>query len=847
MSTCLILICQGYKSIAQTFQNVASEQNVIVYSFNADYGSGVTFFDYNNDGWDDLTVCRNGLSIRRFRNEQGVLQEDDPISNSADVKQVTYVDIDNDSDYDILITSINSTLRLLLNNQGELEDISLSSGLIQNSEAVTFGAAWADYDKDGYLDLYVCNYNWDSQVYNWLFRNNGDNTFTEQSQLAGINSQNHLSFQPTWLDYNHDNWPDLYIIDDKYPPNKLFKNLGNGTFENVSSQSNSDIVRDAMSNTVGDFNHDGHLDIYISDSNSNVLLKNLGNEEFEEVADEFGLTLGTNCWGAQWLDFDNDGNRDLHVLNNTIDNNNQNHFFKQTSEGEFISYSEAFLFNDQGESYISSIGDLNNDGFTDILVGSTQGVAARLWLNSGNENAFLKVDLEGQISNRDGIGTWIHCYLNGNQEVEYTLCGESYLSQNSHSDIFGLGNASMVDSLILEWPSGHIDSFYNIPANQSLNILEGSSLEIAWPQDTVYLCFNDTLSLEINGFDTYQWSHGPDSNKVDITEPGFYTLTASTSLGIVQESDTLTVLAAPIVSYEILTTNPSCIGSEDGSLTVLEADELGLQLTWMQGTDSISSTDLSAGNYQLTIVDSIGCSYSEDLVLTDPDPFIWIITTEDVLCFGDSTGSIEARVEGGTLPYDIELPYNGSGLPEGSFWAYLIDGHQCEDSTLIEIQSNPDLSFSSFYNPDIPENDSSTVIIEPSGGLPPYSIEWLNGDSLFEIILLPGEISFVIFDSLGCELQGSVLVPTNIIEANNNPFLIYPNPAKEYLVVKTFSSAQQNLIITDITGRIILKKELNPNENFHTILLSSIVPGSYLIYLSTNSHSLDGGKIILIE
>jgi hypothetical protein len=274
----------------QIFFNVASPQGIQAYSNGGTYGNGVSFFDYDGDGWDDLTFCSNSSNILRYKNVEGEFQADSFFANNADAKQVTYADIDNDGDYDVLITLNYSPLRLYLNNQGVYENISVNSGITQIFDGYTFGACWGDYDKDGFLDVYVCNYNLQDGITNWLFHNNGDLTFTEVAGELGVNNGSVPSFQAVWLDVNHDTWPDLYVVNDKAPPNALYLNQGDGTFTDISLASGANIVLNGMTNTVGDFNHDGLLDVYVTDDGpANQLLQASENNTFTNVAPALGV------------------------------------------------------------------------------------------------------------------------------------------------------------------------------------------------------------------------------------------------------------------------------------------------------------------------------------------------------------------------------------------------------------------------------------------------------------------------------------------------------------------------------------------------------------------------------
>lgn len=841
----VFLICNSI--FGQSFQNVALDVGIEVYSQFPDYGNGISFVDYNHDGWDDLTFCRNGEAILRFQNINGSFIADDSIPNNLDAKHVSYVDLMNDGNYEILVTGHFGSLKLYEEIDDVWTDITESSNLTTPDTERTYGAAWGDYDKDGDLDCYVCNYSASIGATNWFFENNGDLTFTERAVELGIDNGLKHSFQATWLDYDNDGWSDIYVINDKLSPNALFHNLGNGTFEDVSASLNADVVLDAMTNTVGDYDHDGDLDIYMSDDGEgNFLLRNDGST-FTNVAPELNLDLAGFNWGAQWLDYENDSNLDLYISNITPIAESLNYLFIQDDAGVFTTSPQYFIGLDQMPAYSNAIGDFDNDGFIDIVVNCENDFPAALWQNTPNDNHFMKINLEGQLSNIDGIGSWIHCYFNGNHEVKYTLSGESYLAQNSFCKIFGLSSAEMVDSLIIEWPSGHIDYYYDLEANQTLHLIEGSSLSLNWPLDTVYLCSGDSLFFEFEGFDSYIWSNGSTSNSVYITEPGIYTLTAFTDLGIEVQSDSLTVLIAQPTQFNVLASDPTCYGLSDGNISIPGMNTLGLSAIWTIENDTVSPINLHAGVYTGLIIDSLGCSSEYQISLLDPDPLNWEMNVQDVICFGESSGSIDIVISGGHPPYTFDIPNDGINLAEGEYWWYVEDANTCQDSAMFTIESNPEISAEIMINPDVPLNDSVTVTVIPNGGSPPFEITWDNGESEFELILPPGFHTFTLIDQLGCTWEGTVDLPTSITEKPHEQILLYPNPTSDHVCIKNLGRTDLIVTITDLTGRIVWQKTQTSTMGMLEVNLNGLSPGTYLVKILNSSGNLTFSSKMLVQ
>jgi len=445
-------------------------------------GNGISFCDYNNDGWDDITLpSEAGQPLRFFKNVNGSFTEDylNLPSNISQLKQVNWVDFDNDGDKDLFVTSNASGNKLYLND-GDLNftDITVSSQL-PTINIFTYGAAWGDYNNDGFLDVFLSNRDVNELIPNYLYKNNGDGTFTDVSITSGILNVSDLTFCSSFLDFNNDGWQDIYVSNDRIEnPNVLYKNNGDGTFTDVSISSNTDLMIGAMSVTVEDYNNDGWLDIYVTNTvEGNVFLKNNGDETFTNVAVTNGTTFKSIGWGAVFLDADNDMDLDLYV-SGLLDGSNSNYlsaaFYENNGVGQFSIPSTGFS-NDNRESYSNAIGDVDNDGLPEIIVSNADDENIFIWKNETvTTNNWLKVKLEGVQSNRDGIGSFIEISINGNKQYRYTLCGEGYLGQNSSTEVFGLGNNTKADYVKITWLSGVEDIYYNVLANQVLNAVEGS-------------------------------------------------------------------------------------------------------------------------------------------------------------------------------------------------------------------------------------------------------------------------------------------------------------------------------------------------------------------------------------
>lgn len=472
------------------FEDVAYEKGVGYSYGESEYGGGVSFADFDNDGWDDITYAsEDGIELYFFKNNNGIfnLVTLNGISNTYKTKQVIWIDYDNDGDKDFFVTAIEG-INKFYRNDGNMNftDISSTIGLFQ-TDLFSYGVSFADIDNDGDLDAFISNRDGEADNQrNYLYRNDGG-IFSDITVSAGLSMSSHLSFCSIIFDYDKDGFQDIYISNDK-PDNLniLYKNNGDGTFEDVSESSGAGIGINAMTTTIGDYNNDGWFDLYITNThspqagNGNVLLKNNGNGTFTNVAEETGTTFNSFAWGAVFLDADNDTLLDLYVsggFDGSIGSFLSAAFYHQQTNGIFTIPQDIGFEEDTRESFSNAIGDINNDGKPDIIVCNDTEINF-LWENkTANENNWLKVKLEGVISNRDGIGNTIEISIDGQSQYRYTLAGEGYLSQNSFYEFFGTGTATEIDYIKVTWTAtGIIETITNVDVNQAIIIKEGSGI-----------------------------------------------------------------------------------------------------------------------------------------------------------------------------------------------------------------------------------------------------------------------------------------------------------------------------------------------------------------------------------
>ncbi len=343
-------------------------------------GSGVSFADFNSDDIDDLTFGHHAGQIR-FYQGNGIGFDEiilDINNEQGESKMVLWADIDNDGDQDLLITNRNTSNKLFVNNGSmQFTDVSETCGISTNAESKSYGASFGDYNNDGFLDLYICNYHtYINSETNELYLNNGNGTFSDVTEYAGVGNDLAQTFQSNFIDIDNDGLLDLHIINDRIQwPNVFFKNNGNGTFTDMAMIWGVNLPIYAMSTSFSDYDRDGDMDLYVTNGTlGNVLLRNdLNlNYSFTDVTNLMGVAVNMISWGAAWLDHDNNTYPDLYVSTGVnaftqipeifeIWGNQPNSFFTNNLSGSFNDISSETPANEQ-YSFAVATGDYNNDG-----------------------------------------------------------------------------------------------------------------------------------------------------------------------------------------------------------------------------------------------------------------------------------------------------------------------------------------------------------------------------------------------------------------------------------------------------------------------------------------------------
>ena len=545
------------------------------------YGNvGIACGDIDNDGFDDLYVCQpSGLPNRLYRNRGDGTFEDVTEAAGVGVLDGTpcalFCDINNDGHQDLLVVRDAGPLLFLNQGNGTFKHKPDAFRFAAEPKGTFTGAAFGDYDRDGWLDVYFCLYSYyqglnqyryptpyfDAQngPPNFLFRNNRDGTFVDVTAATGMNQNNNrYSFDCHWADYDNDGWPDLYVVND-FGRKNLYHTHGDGTFTDVAEKAGVVDIGPGMSGCWFDYDNDGRLDLYVSDmweasgqrvsmqdafsrrlppeicaqyrhhAKGNSLFGNLGNGHFEDRSARAGVERSGWSWSNHAWDFDHDGFLDLYIANGMISGPNrrdlESFFWRQVvsqspvsqqpapryeqgwnainelirSDGTWAGYQRnVFYFNNRDGTFTSCAGavgldfpddsrafalaDYDHDGRLELFLKNRTAPQLRLLRCNlkgiGNSIAFR---LRGTKSNRDAIGTVVSIETALGRQMRLVEAGTGFCSQHSKEVFFGLGTSGDPIRAEIRWPSGLVQHFPDLPVNHRIEIVEGSETTHAEP------------------------------------------------------------------------------------------------------------------------------------------------------------------------------------------------------------------------------------------------------------------------------------------------------------------------------------------------------------------------------
>ena len=481
----LFLICSCLPGQAQNFKVVPGQ----IAASPSDSRS-VNFLDVNNDGWEDLYISngREGgqpdlLYLNDGTGNFDAVTDMDIIRASNPSDGASFVDYDNDGHIDGIVSSWYGAEDLLFRNDGNGQlKYQANAGIAPGSFAET--ATFGDYDNDGWVDLYITNSAGDKN--NYLYRNLQNGRFERITDHILISDQK-PSRGAIWGDFNNDGITDLFIANEGDNSNDILFGTGGGQFEKLNR--GGIVVRGhgSMTGSWGDIDNDGDLDLFVGNSGyftpqRNQLFINLGGS-FAEITDDPVVAANTCTFGSAFGDYDNDGDLDLIVSNGFCNTNLRNALYENLGDGSFRDASAELGLNGNTCSFGAAWGDVNNDGFLDLAIANCRNNEAAseptnvLLMNQGNDNNWLTAKLAGVATNRNGIGARVSIKAEISGKPQWQLrevrAQSGYAGQNSLLLHFGLGDALMIDSLVVHWPSGTQQVLTSVAVNQQVEITEG--------------------------------------------------------------------------------------------------------------------------------------------------------------------------------------------------------------------------------------------------------------------------------------------------------------------------------------------------------------------------------------
>jgi len=490
-------------------------------------GAGCVWFDYNNDGLMDLYVVsgkplEDGMHPYPLKQPPAIAPHNHLYRNNGDgtftdvtdqagVAANIYgmaaiaADFDNDGFVDLFVTGYGRAILYRNRGDGTFEDVTAKAGI--KVDGWSIGAAWLDYDRDGCVDLFVGRYvKFDPKYRNFyaadnypgpldyaadsnrLYHNNCNGTFTDVTDKSGIAAYKGRAMGVTAADYDGDGYPDIYVANDK-TENFLFHNKHDGTFEEVAGDlgvayGQNGESTSAMGPVLADIDGDGHVDLWVTDSKYNRLMRNTaeGNgaqSGFEDIGPSSGVSQATaqyTSWGTGIYDFDNDGWPDIFVFHGGLIHlvPQEQSLFRGLGGGKFtdVSREAGGALDVKTVARGACFGDYDNDGKIDAFVVNLGAPGTLLHNVTVNNNHWLTVKLKGKKSNRDGIGAHLELLAGGKKQIAERIAGSGYLSQDDGRMHFGLGGAASADKLTIRWPSGQEQILENPAVDRVLTVEE---------------------------------------------------------------------------------------------------------------------------------------------------------------------------------------------------------------------------------------------------------------------------------------------------------------------------------------------------------------------------------------
>jgi len=491
-------------------------------------GCGCAFLDYDADGWQDILLMngmdwpdhkRQRTTMKLYHNNRNGTFTDVTKAAGLDIELygmgVAVGDYNNDGFPDIFITCVGQSRLFRNTGKGAFVDVTKASGLL-GKQGLSTSAVWFDYDRDGHLDLFVCNYvHWSAdhdvfcsldgkyksyctpEAYRgdtcWLFHNRGNGTFEDVTASSGIFDSSSKSLGVAMLDYDQDGWPDLLVANDTQP-NKLYRNLRNGKFRDVAVEaglafSSEGKARAGMGVDTADFDNSGKPGIVITNFDNEMIgLYRASGKGYDDVAMQTGLgaaSKNTLGFGCVFFDANLDGLLDIAVANGHIDETVRNirgnvgyaqppQLFLNQGQGKFrdIASEVGASFDQAKVGRGLAVGDFDRDGDLDLLMTTNHGPAFLYRNEQLAGNRSIRFHLVGTKSNRSAIGATVRIFSNGQIQSRMVRSGSSYLSQSEFPVTFGVGRQDQIERVVIDWPSGESQEHLRLQSGKFYQVIE---------------------------------------------------------------------------------------------------------------------------------------------------------------------------------------------------------------------------------------------------------------------------------------------------------------------------------------------------------------------------------------